>query len=121
MKSLLGLLIAVAVSGCATQSKMITPKFDHAGVIKQNIRQNFYDPDAIKDAYVSEMLSGDFSPTLGSSYPQVSCLRANGKNRLGGYTGVQTVAYYFRGQSVVEVIGPTRWPCNEMKQWKPLK
>lgn len=61
-------------------------------VIRAAVRERFFDPYSIRDASISQPIAG--ATLVGSQ--QTVCVRANAKNRLGGYTGRRATAFTFR-------------------------
>ena len=60
---------------------------DYRQQIVSQVKATFFDPYSIRDAAISE-------PFPSRSVIAV-CIRANAKNRMGGYIGIKPTAYYF--------------------------
>ena len=92
--------------GCAAQTNIqITepPPPDYREIVARHIRENFFDPYSIRDARIAAPKAGQLSRSDAIAVEQgwVVCVRANAKNRVGGYTGLKTSAYLIRGKSVI--------------------
>lgn len=69
-------------------------------------RQNFVDPFSVRDASISQPMQVGYGLT-GSQMVWVTCIRANAKNRMGGYAGLQETVVAFSGDSLdVSRSGP---------------
>jgi hypothetical protein len=92
---------AVMLCGCAgtadqtAQTDEPLPS-DYRQMIVDNVRSTFFDPYSIRDAGIAAPRSG--ASILG--HVQTVCVRANAKNRMGGYTGQQATAFIFRGGKI---------------------
>lgn len=69
---------------------------DYRQQILARAKAEFFDPYSIRDAVISQPISG----TSLSGATSTICVRANAKNRMGAYTGLQTTAYIFRGGQI---------------------
>jgi len=91
--------LALALAGCATveaNSKMFErqrPVTDlERMAILEHIRNSFFDPYSIRDAEISNAV-----PTveLATSATKLRvCVKANAKNRMGGYAGRKTTMFF---------------------------
>lgn len=74
------------------------------------VRQTFIDPYSVRDAEISKPFYQDKIWDGDGLMPQSSwvvCVRANGKNKLGAYTGRQNILVLFNGQTPVKSLsGP---------------
>lgn len=59
----------------------------------------FYDPYSIRSVSVSTPIEGHIFFQRG----WITCLKANAKNRMGGYTGLQSTAYLIHQGEVINV------------------
>ena len=84
-----------------TASTASAPQADlppnYRALIRAAVRDKFFDPYSIRDAAISQPIQG---ATLVGSH-QTICIRANAKNRLGGYTGRRSTAFVFRQGQLV--------------------
>ncbi|MBV5269013.1 MAG: hypothetical protein JZU55_02680, partial [Afipia sp.] len=62
----------------------------------ERARKEFFDPYSIRDAAISQPIAGR---SLSGDMASV-CIQANGKNRMGAYTGLQTTVYIFRNGQI---------------------
>lgn len=97
---------AAVVSACAGQAPSSTadiPPANHRNIIAAGIRDAFVDPYSIRDAEIAppKRAVGPSLNTDGFTTPWIVCVRANAKNRMGGYTGRQVVAFAVNGGKVV--------------------
>lgn len=72
---------------------------NYRALIVADAVENYFDPYSIRSAEVSEPFLQNHV-TLGHFW--AVCVKSNGKNRMGGYVGIETDAYVFRGGSIVE-------------------
>jgi hypothetical protein len=114
---ILGLVsAALFLAGCSTTS---TPPADsNAGAPPTNYRaaaaakakQSFIDPYSVRDATISQPLYASAIFDGVTPFPRkgwIVCIRANAKNRLGGYTGQQYTLIAFKGDTADLVLsGP---------------
>jgi hypothetical protein len=68
-------------------------------VIIAKVKETFFDPYSIRDAGISQPIRGQSA--LGAT--ATVCVRANAKNRMGGYTGIKASSYTFRAGNLVLV------------------
>lgn len=62
-------------------------------------RQNFVDPFSVRDASISLPMQIGYGFT-GSQMVWVTCIRANARNRMGGYAGLQETVVAFSENSL---------------------
>jgi len=70
----------------------------YRSIVNSYVRTSFLDPYSVRDASIS-------TPVIGHMYSQqgwIACLRANAKNRMGGYAGQQSTALLIYQRSVVD-------------------
>jgi hypothetical protein len=61
--------------------------------VAAEVRKTFFDPYTVRDAQISAPIPGvSFLGAMNSV-----CVRANAKNRMGGYTGAKDTVFVFRG------------------------
>jgi hypothetical protein len=89
--------VALALAGCAggqtAPGAAAAPlPLNYREQIAAKVKETFFDPYSIRDAQISAGIPG--TSFLGSV--TTVCMKANAKNRMGGYTGIQTTAYVFR-------------------------
>ncbi len=90
------LLLSVAVvglSGCVTQEQVDKvfasqrpPTAAEKAAIVNGARDYLVDPYSVRDAEISNVV------TLGTTGLEAVCVKANSKNRMGGYTGRSAVS-----------------------------
>lgn len=94
-------LIAVPLAGCATTGPVEPLPANYRQMIAEYARTSyFFDPYSIRDASISSRPGSDTS--FSGPYPTV-CVRANAKNRMGGYIGIKASRFDFRNGKVVRV------------------
>jgi hypothetical protein len=95
-------IAALALAGCAqttAQHAAAIPTLpaNYRQLIIEHVRQTYNDPYSIRDAAIS-------APIAGTSFfgaVQSVCVRANAKNRMGGYIGLKANAITFREGRIV--------------------
>ncbi len=65
------------------------------------LKPTLFDLYSVRDAQISVPKPGRLSTVLSYEEGWVICVRMNAKNRMGGYTGVRTMAILIRGNTVV--------------------
>lgn len=96
------LLAALAVGGCQTATDAPTAggvsalPLNYRQIIVEEVRKSFFDPYSVRDTAISQPIAGQaiLGPTA------TVCVRANAKNRMGGYTGVKATAFVFRASQL---------------------
>lgn len=96
MRSVAALGAVLMLGGCGNYQNLPPPAVatltdfptDYRQQIVKQVRTTFFDPYSIRDAEISE-------PFLNKSVIAV-CIKANAKNRMGGYIGIRPTAYYFK-------------------------
>jgi hypothetical protein len=118
-KLLMLAVIGLALSGCQTaafgiKTNEILAAQRPATVAEVNgvveaMRQHLYDPYSVRDAEISNVVSLHGTPTL--------CVKANSKNRMGGYVGRQTVMVYLHNNRPFAVNTDVfaQSGCNQLK------
>lgn len=99
---------ALMLAGCQTTTETVmepvsAPPANYRQIAATHIRSVFFDPFSIRDAEIAPPKRGA-GPSLnndGFNTPWVVCVRANAKNRMGGYTGRTITALAISGNSVV--------------------
>jgi hypothetical protein len=66
-------------------------------VVIGEVKKSFYDPYSVRDASISKPI--DASRVTGPI--QTVCVKANAKNRMGGYVGLRETAFDFRENVVI--------------------
>jgi hypothetical protein len=88
-------------TGCATQSldPSEPPPANYRDIVARHVRENFFDPYSIRDASIAPPKPGELSRTDAIAVERgwIVCVRANAKNRMGGYIGLKTSANLVRG------------------------
>lgn len=110
---LVALVVATLQIGCT-----ITPDPEEIGpyptrykqIIKQEVLTTYYDPYSVRSVAIT-------SPRRGHIFFQqgwIVCLKANAKNRMGGYVGLKKTAYLInRGEVVKTSVGASM--CDSPK------
>lgn len=105
MKKPLTAACLLALAGCLevqpvpSSAVTVAPPSNPRGAALAYARQTFFDPYTVRDASISRpfVIPYGFS---GTEQVWVVCIRANAKNRMGGYTGLQNTLIAFDGNSV---------------------
>jgi hypothetical protein len=72
-------------------------------IVAVHVRTTFLDPYSVRDASIAPPRAGSLSrpDIIWVERGWIVCLRANAKNRMGGYTGLTTSAMLVRAGAVV--------------------
>jgi hypothetical protein len=106
MKRLSLLATLCLLTGCATAptSETIGPKpANYREAVRAHAKAAFFDPYSIRDAAISQPIPvsavfDGITPIPHSGW--MVCLRANGKNRFGAYTGLQISGFLFQNGAI---------------------
>lgn len=96
------LVIGLPLSGCVTVDKdrmyanQTAPSTELKRKIVQSAIDNVYDPYSIRSAEISNVMTPIEAPGW-----QFVCVKANAKNRLGGYVGRRTMSLRVRNGTIV--------------------
>ena len=112
MRSIAALFVTALAGGCVTADPAQIGPFPSAykATVAQGIKDIFFDPYSLRDVAIAEPRQGQVAFQQG----WVVCVRSNGKNRFGAYTGLKDTAFLIRND---KVIGATEdFPdCASMK------
>lgn len=118
---LLILAVAVALSGCAeVQPVDIGPYPNNKAIMKEYIKNTFFDPYSLRDVSISETEEG----VIGWNKGWLFCLECNAKNRMGGYIGLNRSAYLIQAEKVVMTESNSRYcylPTTVMVPWPEME
>ena len=104
------LLGALALAGCqsaggpvATTTAAEPPPANYREIIAAHVRETFFDPYTVRDAAIAPPKTGQLSRTDAIAIERgwIVCVKANARNRMGGYIGNRPTAYLIRGGKVV--------------------
>jgi hypothetical protein len=106
MMKLAAFIFAALLAGCATPSAQSIGEAvptDYEAQVRAKIVDTFFDPGSIRDAEISEPfpVNSVFDGT--TPIPRSGwavCVKANAKNRMGGYTGRHPVLFLFEGGQI---------------------
>jgi len=93
------------------------PPANYRAAVKEHIKTTFFDPYSLRDVELSEPVPASMVFDGGNLVPYsgwMVCLKANGKNRLGGYTGLQVTGILFQG-GVITTNTPSA-PAGSLSQ-----
>ncbi len=104
LRIVLGLGCALVLASCQTAAENVTPvavaaapmPANYRGQVADRVRATFFDPYSIRDAGISIPIAGQ--SLLGPMH--TVCVRANAKNRMGGYIGIRETSYIFRNGQI---------------------
>ena len=104
------LAIGLLAAGCASttmkpaeSANVAPPPTNYRAAAVESVKQTFFDPYSIRDASISEPLYASAVFDGITPIPRkgwIVCLRANAKNRMGGYIGQQLTVMLFNGEAV---------------------
>lgn len=106
MKAVVGLALSVALAGCAAplaQDMGEQAPANYEAQIRARLVDDFVDPSSIRDAVISQPFPVNAVFDGVTPFPRSGwavCLKANARNRMGGYTGRQPTLYLFQGGTV---------------------
>lgn len=113
------ILLSLFLAGCNATAGTPPPNAEPAPspeMIKQavraHVRSSFFDPYSVRDAQLSAA-TWQGALQLGSGEGWTVCLRANAKNRMGGYTGLRDTAMTIRGGKVVSSLDDAQYFCRD--------
>lgn len=113
---------ALVLGGCQTDGagtvaegpQTLPP--DYRQQIIAKVKESFFDPYSIRDASISAPIPG--ANIYGAT--NTVCVRANAKNRMGGYIGLRSTMYVFNGPKLtVSSSDGADWMCAKAA-WEPF-
>jgi hypothetical protein len=94
MRGLKAIALIVLMIPCVSSAAEIGPyPKDYKERINAFVKQNFYDPYSIRDFAISQPFQAYDAYNRQTTWNV--CFRANAKNRMGGYTGIQDTEIKF--------------------------
>lgn len=86
------LIVALSLCGCSapTPQEIGSYPANYRATIKAYMNQTYVDPPSIRDVSISSPVEARELFMSG----WLVCVQANAKNRMGGYTGLTTTAYW---------------------------
>jgi len=125
MIKLIALAALAMLSGCAatwTQEGAGPYPDNYKEVVAAHIKQTYFDPYSLRDVRISQPTPGVLAMAVGYNV----CLQANGKNRMGGYTGLKRTSYLINNQRVIFAINNDRRcydnaPYNVLYPWPEME
>jgi len=86
------------------------PPANYRAASKISVRETFFDPYSVRDASISRPLFASAVFDGVTPIPRkgwIVCVKANAKNRMGAYTGIQPTVMLFDGEAVTLTLsGP---------------
>lgn len=108
----LPILFACAALGCqsAQRQDMMGPfPTAYRQIARDHLKSTLFDPYTVRDAMIAEpKISG---PLIYRGW--LICVRANAKNRFGGYTGLQATGIMVRQGSVIRSFKDAGMWCGD--------
>ena len=105
MKKALAAACLVSLAGCmevqpvSTSEVNVAPPSNARAAALGYARQSFFDPYSVRDASISQPFVIPYG-LGGQSQAWVVCVRANAKNRMGAYAGMQETLIVFEGDAI---------------------
>lgn len=104
--ALIACALALALQGCQTDAEIAAAEplpANYRRIVADHVRTSFFDPYTVRDAGIAAPKPGQLSraDAIAVESGWIVCVRANAKNRTGGYTGLKATAYLIRGGAVV--------------------
>jgi hypothetical protein len=117
MRKTITIVLSLALVGCATtgEAPLGAKPVSYAPAVRAYIQQTFFDPAAVRDAQISEPFVANtyWSDISLPSSAWAVCLRANGKNRFGAYTGAQFTLLKIEDGRVTAALNDARYGAYE--------
>lgn len=70
-------------------------------IVQEEIRKSYFDPYSLRDVSISTPVAGNLPYQSGAGAGWIVCVEANGKNKMGGYTGLKRTAFLIRNGAFV--------------------
>lgn len=126
MRGVCGLALILFLSGCVSPSSIQPAEPTNEQLYPHNYRADLVakikglvkDPYSIRSSEISNPQSGFVGILRGGSAP-VICVRFNGKNSFGAYTGVRPWAFVYRNGQIADVITENPLACDN-RVWEPF-
>ena len=105
VKTAIAAICLFSLAGCmevqsvATSEVNVAPPSNPRAAALGYARQSFFDPYSVRDASISQPFVIPYG-LAGQSQAYVVCVRANAKNRLGAYAGLQETLIVFEGDAI---------------------
>jgi len=109
-------LSACAVGGTAT-TDVGPPPTNYREIVARAMRAEFFDPSSLQDVWIAEPYKARLFFTDG----WMVCVRANGKNRMGGYTGQQPFGYLIVNAAIAQEGVQVNCPNQQFTEWKEME
>lgn len=111
---MLAIVASFSLAGCMEPQEITPPPEasepprNYEAAVAQFVRTTYFDPYSMRDVQISQPFYQSF-PMVGGATWWV-CVRANAKNRMGGYTGLRDRPIAFDGDRIdtqkTGMIGP---------------
>jgi|SRR5690606_31023610 len=107
------LLAGLAVAGCSASATATPPNtappppVGYREAVVAEVKNTFFDPYSVRDAEISQPLYATALFDGSNIVPKQSwivCIKANAKNRMGGYTGRELVVMSIAGNKVTSAL-----------------
>lgn len=113
---------ALVLEGCAAGSTADPGKVgpypdNYKQIVATHVRAEFFDPYSMRDVSIA----APFQARLFFQDGWIVCLRANAKNRMGGYTGIQEQGYLIRDGAVVLEGDQANCPSQQYTEWPEME
>ena len=121
MRRLLFLISMVPlVAGCAQQDFKASGPYpqDYKRITASYIQKSFVDPTSLRDVAIGNPIKG----RIGDENGWIVCLRANAKNRAGGYEGLKKTALLINHDKVTQFTNNAPL-CNDtvLEPWPEME
>lgn len=90
---------------------------NYKDVVAEQVRADFFDPSSLQDVWISAPAQATMVFTPG----WIVCLRANGKNRYGAYSGRQEYGYLINNGQVVQEGDHVSCPSAHYERWREME
>lgn len=105
--------VALGLAGCqtdggpgTTQAAQEPPPTNYRAQVTDRVKKSFFDPYSIRDASISQPFIQNAAFDGITPIPHqgwMVCVRANAKNRMGGYIGQKATGYMFKGGQILDL------------------
>ena len=116
--------VGLVLAGCGAPAMKVDPTlsgpypFNYKAIMAEQVRDTYFDPHTLRDVAISAPDAG----YMGSTEGWWVCVRANGKNRMGAYAGMQTTGYLIRNGVVVDSLtGSSDCAYEKFEPWPEME
>lgn len=121
MRRILALGTLALLAGCADGGVPVSDvgpyPANYRDIVARAVRAEFFDPSSLQDVWIAPPYRARMIFTDG----WMVCMRAHGKNRMGGYTGQQSFGYLIAGGVIVQEGVQEHCSEQQFVEWTEMK